>query len=269
MNKIKQVMCPLAVFVFTQTVQAQMYINGGGGGVFAANKTSSMLSSNSVLNYPTALGSSLYSLPYVNWQNDFKNGFDFNVAWGYHVNMYWRAEGEFVYQNMQRTNYGTYVWQEQYGSTGTVFATDANNRMTAQNSHADLFSLMANAAYDFDKILTWTPIASGGMGVTWLNSRSVAATNFLNATTPVEQVSPSFYGSAFTWQFKLGALHSFSDTLSMLIQYRLLGTTAFKASSSAIITNPTGKNANYFYIPPYDVKAILTQAVELNVYWDI
>ncbi|RUR20074.1 hypothetical protein ELY21_02450 [Legionella sp. km535] len=224
------------------------------------------------------MGTSLFSLPNVNWNNQFKNGFDLNAAAGYHLNTHWRAETEFLYQNMKRNSYGSYGWMEQNSVTGAVYAQQFYNPISTTSTKAHLYSFLTNASYDFNSLADWTPFIGGGIGVSWLKSGRVQTNNLLavdDPNTPIfeiapaSQLSPSLYGTAFIWQLKTGIARAMNAYSSLLIQYRLLGTSDFKASNSLIKSNPGLPGESNFYIAQHDIKGLLTQAVEINFRWDV
>jgi len=214
----------------------------------------------------------------VNWQNHFKNGFDLNAAVGYRLNDHWRSEGEFVYQNIQRNSLGTYGWRELNSATGGLYAEQRGNPISNVSSRANLYSLLTNAGYDFDSYSGFTPFIGGGVGIGWLKAKSVTTNDKINIddpntplieTAPAMQKSPSLYGTAFVWQFKAGVSRPISERASVVLQYRVLGTTDFKASNSSIISNPGLDGQSNFHIAQNDLKGLLTQALELNLHWDV
>ncbi|HIH8952780.1 TPA: hypothetical protein ACYUQ5_001128 [Legionella pneumophila] len=78
------------------------YANAGLGAVFSNTSTSNTSNSNSVLYTPTAIGTSLFTLPNINWQNKFKNGYGINLAVGKYFSSNWHGDLEFLYQNIER-----------------------------------------------------------------------------------------------------------------------------------------------------------------------
>lgn len=267
-----------AIFLATSsTAEAGFYINLGAGGAFSNSANNFSENSTSVLYSPTAIGTSLFTLPNVTWHNQFKNGFDLNVAAGYHINEHLRSEAEFLYQDIQRSSFGNYGWKEQSSTTGAVYSQNFGNPISTVSTGASLYSIFNNVAYDFNAYSGWTPFISGGIGVSWLQSQSLQTNNIivvddpstpLFETAPASQFSPSLYGTSFVWQFKTGVAHELRKNISILIQYRILGTTDFKASSSLIKTNPGTSGESDFYIAQHDIGGLLTQAVELNIRWD-
>jgi opacity protein-like surface antigen len=278
MKKWLAMVMPLIPMACSHAAETGFYFNLGAGGVFSSSKTSVTERSTSVLYSPTAIGTSLFTLPDVTWNNRFKNGFDLSAAAGYHFNSHWRADAEFLYQNIQRSSYGTYGWLEQNSITGAVYALQRNNPISAVTSRANVYSLLTNAAFDFNSYSNWTPFVSGGIGVSWLKSRSLQTNDIINIddpntplieTAPASQFSPSLYGTAFTWQFKAGVARELQKNLSVLLQYRVLGTSDFKQSNSLIQSNPGNPGESNFHIGQHDISGLLTQAVEVNLRWDV
>lgn len=278
MRKIEKLALCFGVVSIYQTAYAGFYVNGGAGGVFSSSKTSFAVDSSPVLYSPTALGTSLFSLPQVNWRNRFKDGFGLNFAAGYHFTPHWRGDIEFVYQNIERSSYGSYGWQEQNSITGNVYARDYNNPISAVSKRAHLYAFLTNAAFDFPNHSPWTPFISGGIGVAWLNSGRAQTSNLLTVDDPVtplvetahaHQISPSLYGTAFAWQFKAGITRPVNNNVALTLQYRLLGTTHFQATNSMIISNPETDIQRTFNVAPHDIKGVLTNAIEVNARFNV
>src|SRR3989338_2945617 len=189
------------------------YFNAGLGAVFSNTSSSNTSNSNSVLFAPTAIGTSLFTLPDINWQNKFKNGYGINLAVGKYLNPNWHADIEFLYQNIQRDTFGTYNWLEQNSTTGATYAYQANNPISRIATRANIYSFMTNASYDVINAGKLQPFIGGGIGIAWLKSSSTQTNNTLNIddpntplfeTAPAQQNSPSLYGTAFAWQLKAG-----------------------------------------------------------------
>jgi len=256
----------------------RFYINAGVGGIFANTNTSFTTNSTSVLYSPTAIGTSLFSLPDINWQNKFKNGYSFNAALGQYFNPNWRGDVEFLYQNIERDSFGSYGWREQNSVTGAVYAQQANNPISNITARANIYSFLTNIAYDFNGMGKWQPIIGAGIGVAWLNSGSIQTNNTLNIddpNTPVVETasaiqnSPSLYGTAFAWQFKAGISYKVSDMATAIFLYRLYGTTQFKGSESNIVSNPGVAGQSIFFAGQHDIKGLLINAVELNMRFNV
>ncbi|CEK11653.1 outer membrane protein [Legionella hackeliae] len=254
------------------------YINAGLGAVFSNTTTSNTSNSNSVLYAPTEIGTSLFTLPDINWQNKFKNGYGINLAVGKHFSPNWHGDLEFLYQNIQRETYGTYNWLEQNSTTGATYAQQANNPISKILTRANIYSFMTNASYDLINIGKLQPFFGAGLGLAWLRSNSTQTNNSINIddpntplveTAPAMQNSPSLYGTAFAWQFKAGINYAVSEKGTAILQYRLFKSTDFKANQSSIITNPGTAGQTKFYAGQHDIKGLLTHAVELNLRLDL
>ncbi|HGK7610859.1 TPA: outer membrane beta-barrel protein [Legionella pneumophila] len=257
----------------TKAPSKNYYLNIGMGAVFSNTNTSFTSNSNTVLYSPTSIGTSLFSLPNINWRNNFKNGYDFNLSLGYYFKKNLHGDLEFLYQNLQRESYGTYGWLEQNSLTGAVYAQQANNPISTIASRASIYSLFTNTTYDFNKNQKWTPFLGAGIGIAWLSSGSVQTNNILNIndpstplieTAPAIQNSPSLSGSTFAWQLKAGFRYVINDSASAAILYRLFKATNFKGSESSIITNPGRNGQTVFYAGQHQIKGLLTNAIELN-----
>lgn len=255
-----------------------LYINAGLGAVFSNTSTNYISNSNSVLFAPTSLGSSLFTLPNINWQNKFKNGYGINLAVGKYFTPNWHGDLEFLYQNIERDTYGNYNWLEQYSTTGAIYAQQFNNPISRITTRANIYSFMTNASYDLIHIGQVQPFVGAGVGVSWLKSGSTQTNNSINIddpntplieTAPARQNSPSLYGTAFAWQFKAGINYVISEKATAILQYRLFDTTDFKARQGTITTNPGVPGQTVFSTREYDFKGLLTHAVELNLRFDV
>ncbi|MFC7782585.1 outer membrane protein [Legionella taurinensis] len=274
MSRMLKANLALVSLLWTAAAPAAVYFNLGAGGAFSSTSNRFTGNSTTVLYGPTAIGTSLFSLPDVNWRNEFKNGFDLNAALGYRLNDTWRADVEFLYQNLKHHSQGNYDWQEQNPITGAIYARQANNPISDKSKRAHVYSLLTNIAYDLTPNGQWTPFLNGGVGVAWLQSGRVKTNNIINIddpatplveTAPATQTSPSLYGTAFAWQFKAGAAYAVNDKTTAILQYRLLGTSSFKASGSVITSNPGTPGQASFYIAEHDIKGLLTQAIEFTL----
>lgn len=255
-----------------------LYIDAGLGAVFSNTQTSFTTNSNLVLYSPTTIGSSLFSLPNINWRNKFKNGYGINLAFGRYFSQNWHGDVEFLYQNIQRDSYGTYGWLEQNSSSGATYAQQANNPISLTASRADIYSFLTNTAFDFGNGERWNPFLGVGIGIAWLKSGSVQTNNVINIddpltplieTAPALQNSPSLSGTAFAFQFKAGVNYAISEAATAILQYRLFKTTDYKGSKSTIITNPGVTGQTVFYAEQHDIKGLLTNAVELNLRFNL
>lgn len=254
------------------------YINAGLGAAFSNTTTSNTSNSNSVLYAPTAIGTSLFTLPDINWQNKFKNGYGINLAVGKYFSPNGHGDLEFLYQNIQRDTYGTYNWLEQNSTTGAIYSQQANNPISKITTRANIYSFMTNASYDLINIGKIHPFLGAGLGLSWLKSGSTQTNNSINIddpntplieTAPAMQNSPSLYGTAFAWQFKAGINYAVSEKATAILQYRLFQTTDFKAGQSTIITNPGMAGQTEFYAGQHDIEGLLTHALELNLRFDV
>lgn len=254
------------------------YANAGLGAVFSNTSTSNTSNSNSVLYTPTAIGTSLFTLPNINWQNKFKNGYGINLAVGKYFSSNWHGDLEFLYQNIERDTYGTYNWLEQNSTTGAAYAQQSNNLISKISTRANIYSFMTNASYDLMNVGKLQPFLGAGLGLAWLRSSSTQTNNSINIndpntplveTAPAMQNSPSLYGTAFAWQFKAGINYAVSEKATAILQYRIFKTTDFKASQSTIITNPGMAGQTIFYAGQHDINGLLTHAVELNLRFDV
>jgi opacity protein-like surface antigen len=104
-------------------------------------------------------------------------------------------------------------------------------------------------SYDFTPSGKWQPLFGVGAGFAWLKAGRLQTNNIINVddpnallfeTAPAIQNSPSLYGTVFAYQFKAGVSRSLSERTTAILQYRLYGTSRFKASSAIIICNPGG-----------------------------
>lgn len=268
--------CNLAAFSAQATVKPYYY-GLGAGAVFPSADSSAKTDSYSVLYGPTSVGTSLFTLPNVDWKNTYETGFELSAVMGMKMFRQWRMEGEFLYQNVKRDISGDYGWREQSTTAPFVIVNDdVNNPITHTDSTANVYSLMANTYYDFKTGTPWIPFIGAGIGIAWMDSDSTTHAGTLRVElnqppldieAPTQETSPSLYGTAFAWQVKAGLDYTFfNESMSLGLNYRLFGTTKFKASSSEIITNPDISNeAAVFQIPETDVDGLLNSS--FNVAW--
>lgn len=266
------------LFCQTASFAGNFYVNAGAGGFLSNSSSSYTADSSSALYSPTAVGTSLFTLPNVNWKNSFENGINASIASGYRFNPSWRAEVEFFYQNTNRKTAGSYAWREVDATTQVLYSQSRNNPMTQTSSNANVYSFLTNSYYDFKNDSNWTPFVGAGVGVAWMNSNGTNAMNTLNVddpitplveSAPVLQRSPSFYGTAFAWQIKAGVDYFWKAGQSLSLVYRLFGTSQFKAGTSWLISNPGTASAVQFTVAQHDVSGILTNALELHYSFDI
>lgn len=255
------------------------YFNLGAGLVVPNKDMSSSATSYALLYGPTAApsGVSLFSLPNVNWVNDYDLGFDFNLALGYRFLHNIRGDIEVSYQHIQRDVNGSFGFREVDALSMTVFRENSNDPLTHSSRHANVYSLMTNGTYDFVTSSKWTPSLGAGFGVAWLRSKSTNVVNVLTVTappattyTPNIQTTPVLRGSAFAWQCKAGLAYQLKRETAIEIQYRLFGTTRFMTSTSTILTNPgvPGQN-NLFIIPETSIGGLFNSMLDLNIRFDV
>lgn len=276
---MKRILLLAVLFLLSmQSYADNFYINLGAGGFISNSNSSYAADSTSSLYAPTAVGTSLFFLPNVNWKNSFNNGFNLNVATGYHFTPYYRAETEFLYQNLTRDISGSYEWREIATTTQQIYARSAGNPITSASSNVNLYSFLTNFLYDFKNNSKWTPFVGGGIGLAWINSSGTTRSGILNVddpvtplkeTAPVSQQSPDLYGTAFAWQFKMGVSYAWDDKKTVALNYRLFGTSQFKAGNSSIVSNPNTPYATTFNVAAHDISGILTNALEISMRFDI
>lgn len=255
-----------------------LYISIGEGVAIPSRDSSSTADSTGVLFFGTFPGVSVFSLPNVRWNNDYTTGFEGNLILGNQFTTNWAAEVEFLYQNFDRDINGSYGWQEVDATTGQIFARNPfQNPATSSSDRAEVYALLTNIRYDWKNCTPWTPYIGGGFGVAWLNSDSktehgtlivdtvTSAGNPLSDTSPTIETSPSLYGTAFAWQFKTGIEYQLNNNFSLGAQYRLFGTTDFKASQSKIISNPGQFGESVFEVHESDIRGLLSNSFDLTL----
>lgn len=249
------------------------YASIGMGLVIPGNNIPIHEDSSYILYRATSFGTSIFQLPNVRWDNNLQTGFETSLALGHQIFSQWRAEGEFLYQNMERDMSGTYDWQERSATTGAIELSEIGRPIAHTQSTVNVFSLLTNIVYDFNNHTAWTPFAGAGLGVAWINSDATRKNNILYTTngivtsaTPSTEYSPELYGTAFAWQVKLGLNYAWNDNLSIDSLYRLFGTTQFQQHDGKIITNPgiPGSEA-VFKVPQNDVNGLLDSSVYLGL----
>ncbi len=265
---------PIAAFCTSEENDKGYYVTLGAGVVIPGKDSSTTSDSSSVLYSPTSVGTSLFTLPNVHWENNYKTGFELNAAVGQRMSERWRLEGEFIYQRMTRDIGGEYDWQEVDAETEAVINRDYNNPLHNTDSPVNLYTLMANTYYDFRNNSQWTPFAGIGIGLSVIDSPSTKEDGTLHVAendppldieAPTVEESPSLYGTAFAWQVKLGVDYAFTDKMSFALLYRFLGTTKFKSSSSEIVTNPDiSSESATFTVHEDDVAGLLDHSVNLS-----
>jgi len=249
------------------------YVSVGMGVVVPSRDMDISANSTFDLYNPTAApsGTSIFQLPNIKWNNDLQVGFENNFIVGFHLNEKLRAEGEFLYQNMNRDMGGTYTWQERDAVSGNVIHTATGRPLKNTSSTVNVFSLMTNLIYDFKNTTDFTPFLGAGLGIGWINSDGTKKDNTLvidingvPGQTPTTEYAPKLYGTAFAWQFKAGLNYAWTENMSLDLVYRLFVTTQFEHKSGRIITNPA--NPAYeadFDIPKGDVNGLLNNSAYL------
>lgn len=252
--------------------QHDWYASLGMGVTTPGNDISIHEDSSYVLYRATSFGTSIFQLPNVQWNNHLSTGFEGSIALGNKIFKQWRAESEFLYQNMERDMSGTYDWQERSATTGAIQLAETSRPIAHSQSTVNVFSLLTNLVYDFNNNTAWTPFAGAGLGIAWIKSKGTKENNILYTTngsitsaTPSTEYSPELYGTAFAWQVKLGLNYAWNEQLSIDGLYRLLGTTQFQQHDGKIITNPgvPGDEA-IFRIPQNDVNGLLDNSIYLG-----
>lgn len=250
---------------------AQYYVNIGGGAVFPTKNSSSIADSSSIIYSPTSIGTSVFNLPGVNWQNEYKNGWNLNAGVGTTLGEHWRTELEFLYQHFNRVTSGNYGWEERH-LNGTLYSQAFDNFMTPMSRRTNLYSSLINSYYNFNSWRKIIPMLGLGVGIAWINSPTTTADAILDVddpstplkeTAPIVQRSPSLSGAAFAGQFKAGIGYDWSQVTTIL-QYRLFATTKFKANQCSFTTN-SGVPAleATFYVPQQNVSGIITNTIEV------
>lgn len=252
--------------------QLDPYVSLGMGIVFPGQDIIIDANSSYDLYNPTSLGSSIFQLPDVEWNNDLQTGFENNLIVGIHLPHHWRIEGEFLYQNMQRDMGGSYAWEERYATTGVLAFSAFDRPLANTSSTVNVFSLMSNLLYDFKNSTHWTPFFGAGVGIAWIDSEGTEKANLLEtqtsgtqSVTPTSENSPQLYGTAFAWQAKLGVNYEWTKNMSFDVAYRVFGTSQFEQKNGLIITNPS--NPGYqadFYIPKGDVNGLIDHSLYVN-----
>lgn len=267
----KHIFILITLISLSANTYAQYYLDIGGGEVFPSKNSSSISNSSSTTYSPTNIGTSVFSLPGVNWHNNYKNGWNLNAAVGMIIAPHWRSDFEFLYQHFNREISGDYGWEERY-LNGTLYANDYDNLITRMSRNTNLYSTLINGYYNFNTWRKLIPILGAGVGFAWIKSPSTTADATLNVddpntplkeTAPVVQRSPSLGGMALAGQFKAGLGYGWSR-LTTILQYRLFATTKFRASQSSFTTNEgiPGDEAK-FYVPGQKISGIITNSIEI------
>lgn len=256
-----------------------IYLGLGGGYALNNQRFSTTANSNPVFFSPTAIGANVLVLSNVNWKNHFNNGAELNIAVGAPLCQNWRGDGEFLYQYLNRNIKGSYNWNELNPTTGTLFASQLNNHLKSASSIMNAYSFLANGYYDFKNNSKWTPSLGAGIGVAWVHSRISQSNNNLvinditvplMVTAPTAERSPSLSsGMIFAAQAKAQLAYQIDSHISIVGQYRLFGTTRFKAGGGDVTTNPATPVAATFHTPGKIVKGLLTNGFDINIQYTI
>jgi hypothetical protein len=255
------------------SVPAEFYTGFGAGVVFPSKNGHSKGKSNSILFSPTEPGVSLFSLPRVEWDYQYKTGYEIYALAGFELCSAWDFEVEGVYQNFNRDISGSYDWRELNAVNNTLFAQNFGDPIAESSTAVNLFALMTNVGYSLRGSSPWSGYVGGGFGIAWIDSSSTLTDDLLhiniispplNITAPTRDESPSFFGNAFVWQFKGAIKYNCSSCFTLGLNYRLLGTTKFEANSSVIITNPDTAEEARFEVPQGDLTSMLNNSVSLS-----
>lgn len=249
------------------------YIGVSAGVVVPMKNSTIKGASSSVLYRPTIPGTSLFDLPLVEWKNHYQTGYEASMVFGFTYEGNWRMESEFLYQNFNRKITGHYTWREIDAINKTPFARNSGNPVHDASARTNLYCLMSNTYYDFKNCSKWTPSLGAGVGVAWVQSSSTSRKNTLvieqyqpplDLTAKTIEKSPSLYSVVFAWQAKAGLTYQLCNQISLALNYRLLGTSRLKSSSSKIITNPKTTSKAIFKIPQHNVKGLLNNSLALT-----
>ena len=239
------------------------YFTLGGGAVFPTCD-----SSDKVFSAAINSNGSKFSLPRVVWKSKFQKGFEINAAAGFSFASRWKIEEEFLYQNMKRDISGVYDWKQTDATTLAVNSESICNPIEHASSIANLYCALSNLYYDFIGCSPWSLSLGGGVGIAWLRSNGASRHHSLHVadqTTPTLEKSPTLRGTAFAWQAKVGLSYAFTECLTIGVNYRLLGTTRFRASRSAITTNPNSNASIRFLLPARDVGVMMNHGANLSL----
>lgn len=249
-----------------------IYVSFGAGRVISGHGSTISNNSNTILYAPSQLGSSLFMLSNVSWQNSYTNGYDADVAVGTELTPHLRVEGEFSYQNTNRHISGSYDWTEVNTESNDVFTNQYGNIFSEQTVTVNLYSLLANLYYDFKISPTWIPYVGGGLGVAWMKSPNTATNSVLTindqtamSTQTVTTIgnTPSLSGTAFAAQIKAGLAYAFAPNFTIAAEYRLFGTSHFHSSGSNVDANPSIPGTAVFGIPGGSINGIVNNTFNI------
>lgn len=273
---MQKILMTAALLAISSNIYAsnKMYATIGGGWVVPSKNSSTVTDSGFAHYGPTASpsGESFFNLPAVKWENKYNNGFNLNAAIGYNLFRSIRADIEFLYQRFKRDISGTYGWAEYDALSAAIQDSISGVIMVPTSNHTNVYSILTNGYYDFHNTTRWTPLLGGGFGVAWIKSGSTTASGRFATPgnpggTPTLQNSPSLSGTAFAWQFKAGVMYDYSQLLSIVVQYRLFGTTLFDSNTSSITTNPNASptDRRIFRVAQQSLHGLITNAIELQL----
>lgn len=260
------------------SIGSNFYIKGTIGGVMPSKNASYTSDSSSILYGPTSPGTSLFSLPNVTWKNSYNSGFDLSAAIGYYFTTQWHSDIELFYQHFVRETKGDYNWREVNASTQAIYASSFNNPISSKSSVTNVYSFLTNGYYDFTNSSKWTPSVGIGIGLAWVNSNSKTGNATLVVDDPVtplfetafvNQYSPAINSAAFAWQVKAALAYRSNDKSSLVVQYRLFGTSQLQAQKSNITSNPGTANQTMFEISPHNIAGLLTNVLEIGMSYDL
>lgn len=253
----------------------KIYMNLGGGFIETTHDSSTITNSNTQLISFNGTPPGLFNLQNVDWRNTLNNGFEINLALGGNFCFCpkWRAEGEFLYQNIRREISGHYNWIQVDSGGGDVITPIAGNHISFTDKTLNVYALMANIYYDFKTYCKWTPYLGAGLGFARIKSTSSQANDSLliideSAGTggflATTENSPYITSSVLAWQFKAGIGYEFDEHFSVLGQYRLFGTSSYNTSSSTILINSTSAVPVIFNVPGGTARGLLNNGFDLS-----
>lgn len=250
-------LCIIAIsaLAFSQLAYCGTYVTGGGGFVIPMRNASLNLNSNNVYFAPTVAGASIFNMPNFIWESTFGNGWEGFLAAGFDVYPSMRLEAEFLYQNMQSSNLGTFNWNQVTPIGGDIFASSIGNTTNRTSSTLYNYNLIANLYYDFRNQSRWTPSVGLGLGIGRVHAAGTTSNNTLVindlttgtiTTVPTTERSPALNSIVFAWQVKGAVAYAITPKLSVFGQYRLFRTSNYNINSSSITLNPgTASSATY------------------------
>lgn len=155
------------------------------------------------------------------------SGLSLGVQGGYEFASGFRAEAEFLYQNMSRN--ATVV------SVTPVLG--ATSTRSYGGSQLDTYSGFINGYYDFNKgVHKLSPFVGAGLGFTHLNASAAVR----NETVTVQ--TPGVDTTVFAYQAKAGVSYSLNAKTALFLQYRYMGTAGFPYGSARITAGTTVVN---------------------------